>query len=71
MTVKDVVGLLKTAKTIALCWDGSSYKLERSNALMMDAYGNYVVDYIQAIGNEDEAYYEVNIAMRPVKEGGV
>lgn len=71
MTVRDVVGILKTAKTIALCRDGSSYKLEKTNALMMDAYGNYVVDSIQAIGNEEEAYYEVNIAMHPVKLGGV
>lgn len=68
MTVKEAVTVLKAAQKLVLCWDGSSYPLERTNALMMDAYGNYVVDNIQTIGDEQ---YEINIAMRPVKEGGV
>lgn len=68
MTVKEAVTVLKVAQKLVLCWDGSSYPLERTNALMMDAYGNYVVDNIQTIGDEQ---YEINIAMRPVKEGGV
>lgn len=68
MTVKQVVSILKAAKKILLCWDGSSYPLERTNALMMDAYGSYVADNIQTIGDE---MYEINIAMKPIKEGGV
>lgn len=69
MTVKEVVKVLKTAQTIAICWDGSSFKFSKDNVLMMDAYGDYVVDNIQAVGEDKEGYYEVSIAMRPVKAG--
>lgn len=43
MTVKEVCGILKAAKTIALGWNGASIEFEKSNPLMMDAYGNYAV----------------------------
>ena len=70
MTVKEVVSVLKTAKTISLGWDGCALQFDKDNPLMLDAYGNYVVDSIQAVGDDEDAYYEVNIAMKPVKVGG-
>ena len=70
MTVKEVVRVLKTAKTISLGWDGCALQFDKDNPLMLDAYGNYVVDSIQAVGDDEDAYYEVNIAMKPVKVGG-
>ena len=69
MTVKEVCGILKTAKTIALGWNGASIEFEKSNPLMMDAYGNYVVDSIEAVGDSEDGYYEVNIAAQPMKVG--
>lgn len=69
MTVADVVKVLKTAKTIVLCWDGCSFPLYKDNALMMDAYGSYVVSSIQSVGLDEDGYYEVSIAMTPVKKG--
>lgn len=70
MTVKEVCGILKAAKTIALGWNGASVEFEKGNLLMMDAYGNYVVDSIEAVGDAEDGYYEVNIAMQPVKKVG-
>lgn len=69
MTVREVAGVLKNAKTIALGWDGASIKFYPDNILTMEAYGNFVVDAIRSVGNDEDAYYEVDIAMQPVKAG--
>lgn len=66
MTVKEVVGLLKTAKTIALGYSETAVEFNQNDPLMMDAYGGYVVSSIHCAGDD---YYEVNIAMRPIKVG--
>lgn len=67
MTVKEAVSVLKNAETIELGCDGKAIKFDKDNFLMLDAYGNYIVDSIQAVG--EDTYYEVNLAMRPVKAG--
>lgn len=69
MTVKEILGVLKSAKTIALGWDGASVEFQPKNLLMLEAYGNFVVDSIQPVGDDEEGYFEINIAMRPVKAG--
>jgi hypothetical protein len=69
MTVKDAVSVLKHAKTIALGWGESAIEFDKDNLLMMEAYGNFVVDSIRSVGDDSEAYYEVNIAVYPVKAG--
>lgn len=66
MTVKEAVAVLKRAQRIDIAWDGNSFTLETNNRLQMDAYGKYVVDEILAVGDD---WYELDIAMRPVKEG--
>lgn len=66
MTVREVVGVLKTAKEIALGYGGNAVPFDKNDALMMDAYGSYVVDEIRA---EGDGYYEIGIAVRPIKEG--
>ena len=66
MTVKEVVAALRTAKEIVLGYGANVVTFDKNDALMMDAYGNYVVDEIRA---EGDGYYEVNIAVRPIKEG--
>lgn len=66
MTVKEVVNVLKHAKTIVLGYDSNALPFDKNDPLMMDAYGGYLVDEIRA---DDDGYYEVNIAVRPIKEG--
>ena len=66
MTVKEVVSVLKTAKKIVLGCGANAVPFDKDDSLQLDAFGNYVVDEIRA---EGDGYYEVNIAMRPVKGG--
>lgn len=66
MTVKEVVSILKTAKQIALSYGANAVPFDKDDSLVMDAYGGYIVDEIRT---DDGKYYEVNIAMRPLKEG--
>lgn len=66
MTVKDAVSVLKGAKEIRLAFGGSSIEFDKDNALMMDAYGSYVVDEIFVF---DNVLFELAIATLPVKAG--
>lgn len=66
MTVKEAVRVLKSAKTITLGYGDNIVPFDKDNPLSMDAFGQYVVDEIR--GLEDD-YYEISIAMRPIKVG--
>lgn len=66
MTVKDAVNVLKTAEKIVLGYGANVVPFDKEDFLVMDAYGNYIVDEIRT---DDGKYYEVNIAMRPIKAG--
>ena len=66
MTVKEVFGVVKAAKSICLGYGDRSIPFDATDDLLMDAYGSYIVDKIEV---DDEGYVEVNIAMRPVKVG--
>ena len=68
MTVKEAVSVLKSAKEIKLSWNGGTIPFWKDDRLQMDAFGNYVVDEIVAL-NDPEDFYEIIIAMMPVKEG--
>lgn len=68
MTVKEAVAVLKTAKKIVLGYGDNAVPFEKDDPLVMEAYGVFVVDKIHS---EGDGYYEINIAMRPVREGGV
>lgn len=65
MTVNEVTKLLKTAKAIMLGYGGNAVEFDRNDALMVDAYGNYVVDEIRCDG---EQCYEISIVMFPMKK---
>lgn len=67
MSVKEAVSVLKKAKSLCICYDGNAIPIDRNDSLMMDAYGKYLVDEIQAA--DDSGRYEIIIAMRPVKAG--
>lgn len=66
ITVKDAVKVLKTAKTISLSYASSAIPFSADDPLMMDAYGDYLVDDIRGF---KEGYYELNIVLRPVRVG--
>ena len=66
MTVKEVCAVLKTAKKIALAYGANAVDFDKDDLLMLDAYGNYIVDEIRG---DADGYYEVSIAIRPMKEG--
>ena len=63
MTVKEVVRLLKTAKSISLGYGANAVQFDPRDTLVVEAYGDFVVDEIQC----EDGHYEVIIAMRPVK----
>ena len=65
MTVKDAIHVLKTAKTISLGYGDNLIPFDKDNQLCVDAFGDYIVDEIKGL---EDAYYEINIAMRPLKE---
>lgn len=67
MTVKDAVGVLKSAKEIRIAWSGFSIPICKDDPLQMDAFGNYVVDSIEAVAAVENSY-EIIIAMVPVKK---
>lgn len=64
MTVKEATMVLKHAKKIVLGYGANAVPFDKNDALMMDAYGDYLVDEIRA---DEDGYYEVNIAVRPIK----
>lgn len=66
MTVIDAIRVLKSAKTISLGYGDNVIPFDKDNPLSLAAFGKYVVDEIK--GLEDD-YYEISIAMMPVKEG--
>lgn len=63
MIVKEVVRLLKSAKSISLGYGDHAVQFNPHDALATEAYGDFVVDEIRC----EDGHYEVNIAMRPVK----
>ena len=65
MIIREAVNVLKKAKKISIVWNGSAVPFDKTDALMLDAYGRYIVDEIQAA---DEECYELIVAMRPIKE---
>ena len=63
MTVKEVVRLLKSAKSISLGYGDHAVEFDPRDTLAIEAYGEFVVDSIRCV----DEHYEVNILMRPVK----
>lgn len=69
MTVKDALKVLPNNATIQIVHGCSAIKLIREDELMLDAYGDYLLDSIEAFSHEPEAIssYELRIVMRPMK----
>lgn len=74
MTVREAVSVLKTASRISLIWCECAFPLDASNALMMDAYGDYKVEIIRGAvtkaGDVECDHFDIHLAAQPVKENG-
>jgi len=69
MTVKEVCKVLKDAKNIMIGYGTNAFTFNKDDALMLDAYGSYLVDEISSGGECcSECYYEITIAVKPIKE---
>ena len=68
MTVKDAVKVLRNVERLSIGFGDRAIPISADDDLMLGVYGNYVVDYIQA-DDEIKGFYEIGIAMVPVKEG--
>lgn len=66
MTVKEIIKLLKGVETIAIGFGDQAIRIDGSDSLMLGVFSDYIVD---SILTDDGKYYEVNIAMKPVKAG--
>ena len=68
MNVKEVIGLLKSAKKITVGYGAEYVAMHMDDELMIDAYSRYRVAEIRALSAEVDAY-ELTIAMQPIMEG--
>lgn len=72
MTVKDLIKVIPFATDLILFVGGETYEMKPSDAFHLAAYGDFVVDFIDADGETGETCekYEVHIKMIPQKAGG-
>lgn len=66
MTIRDVVMVLKNVEKISIAYNGGFVPFNKHDQLMLDAYGRYVVDEINAL---EEDSIEISVAMRPMVVG--
>lgn len=63
MTVKEVLTLFTELKEVRLGYDAFSTRFDHTDRVMVDAFGKYLVDHVNAIG---EDRIEIYIVTRPV-----
>lgn len=66
MTVREAISVLRDPKTIVLGYGSDSIPFNVYNPVCMDAFGDYIVE---SIWGDADNYYEVTIAMKPMKAG--
>lgn len=52
MTIKELHDITGHSTIIYLLWNGNVRELDRRDVLDMSAYGNYIIDEIQAIEHQ-------------------
>ena len=67
MTVKDAVNILPDEAKVDIVYSSIAMSLEKKDPLMLDAYGDYLIDKIEAFSIGDKITYELQIVLRPVK----
>lgn len=64
VTVREALRLIPRMKEARLCWDGIVHRIDINDPLMLEAFGDYLVQEIVPCGNGE---FEFNLAMRPIK----
>ena len=68
MTIKDAIQVLPDGGNIRIAYADTSIDFERKDPLMLDAYGDYVIDELNAFPlTGDKVIFELVIAFRPIK----
>lgn len=67
MTVKDAISVLPADEKIQIAYANIAYNFDRNDPLMLDAYGDYLIESLQAFEISGNIEYELVIALRPVK----
>ncbi len=70
MTVRDVCKVIVSPKQVDVAINANAYTLfndgaEQYDAVMVDAFGDYVVSEISAIS---EGVFEIEVKMKPMKK---
>lgn len=77
MKVREAVSVVaKAAQTVYLAWDSLTTELASDDLVMLEAFGDYLVDRIVAYNCDEKKgglanTYEIHLVTRPVKEGDV
>ena len=67
MTVKDAIRVLPDDEKVQIAYAGIAYNLNKQDPLMLDAYGDYLIDRLQAFEIGGKIEYELVLALRPMK----
>jgi hypothetical protein len=67
MTVKEILKLLPDNERVSITYANLAYGLDRKDPLSIDAFGDYVIDGLQAFHDDGRILYELCIALRPIK----
>ena len=67
MTVRDACNTIEEDSEIRIVWDGMTISIERDNALMMDAFSDYIVNRIHICTGLSKKAVELLIKMIPAK----
>lgn len=69
MTVKEFIEVVPFCKDIDLLVNGEIYEMKPHDDFHLTAYGDYIVDYIDADAEKGETCekYIVHLKMQPVK----
>ena len=66
MTVREVISVIADTKRINVGYGGGCTEFNPKSIIMAEAYGDYVVAGLYAT---EEGCFEIDIAVRPIKEG--
>ena len=67
MTVKEAIRVLPNDEKIQIAYANIAYDIDRNDPLMLDAYGDYLIESLHAFEISGKIEYELVIAMRPMK----
>lgn len=74
MTVKELIRKFRNVDEFTLSWDGIAHAFDADDLILMDAFGNYLVDGIfvstfDADRGEVKMSVDFSLALTPAKKG--